>query len=47
MTIELIFLIIAIVLFSLAATGRVNNVAVNLIAAGLACCVIAVLVPIV
>lgn len=47
MTLATIFLIVAIVLFILAATGRLNNVALQLIAAGLAFCAAAALVPMV
>lgn len=43
MTIGLIFLIVALILFVLAAAG-VSGGRVNLMAAGLACCVVAALV---
>ncbi len=47
MTLATIFLIIAIVLGALVATGRVNNVAVQLIGAAVAFIAAAMLVPMV
>ena len=45
MSIAALFLIIALVLFIVAAAGVSSRV--NLVAAGLACCVVAALVPVV